>query len=58
MMAQLCLSKEAPYEAAKLLQKLDDGKVDADDEKPDGLVKLGFYLNMMKKPSLPLEQLN
>ena len=34
MMAQLYLSKEAPYEAAKLLQKaVDDGKVDTDDEK-------------------------
>ena len=37
MMAQLYLSKEAPYEAAKLLQKaVDDGKVDTDDEKLDG----------------------
>ena len=34
MMAQLYLSQEAPYEAAKLLQKaVDDGKVETDDEK-------------------------
>ena len=34
MMAQLYLTQEAPYEAAKLLQKaVDDGIVDTDDEK-------------------------
>ena len=43
MMAQLYLSKEAPYEAAKLLQKaVDDGKVDTDDEKLDGLAQAWF----------------
>ena len=46
MMAQLYLSKEAPYEAAKLLQKaVDDGKVDTDDEKNWMVLAQAWFLS-------------
>ena len=46
MMAQLYLSQEAPYEAAKLLQKaVDDGKVETDDEKNWMVLAQAWFLS-------------
>ena len=45
-MAQLYLSIEAPYEAAKLLQKaVDDGKVETDDEKNWRILAQAWFLS-------------
>ena len=46
MMAQLYLSQEAPYEAAKLLQKaVDDGIVETDDEKNWMVLAQAWFLS-------------
>ena len=46
MMAELYLSQEAPYEAAKLLQKaVDDGKVETDDEKNWMVLAQAWFLS-------------